>query len=69
MGINTEEKISFLNNRISSLQIHIDILSVNIVEYPEADAEGKPTRQSVLDNILNEKQVLLSEVQALNDQS
>lgn len=69
MGINTEEKISFLNNRISSLQIHIDILSVNVVEYPEADAEGKPTRQSVLDNILNEKQVLLSEVQALNDQS
>lgn len=69
MGINTEEKISFLNNRISSLQIHIDILSVNIVEYPEADAEGKATRQSVLDNILNEKQVLLSEVQALIDQS
>lgn len=69
MGINTEEKISFLNNRISSLQVHIDILSVNVVEYPEADVEGKPTRQSVLDDILNEKQVLLSEVQALNNQS
>jgi len=69
MGINTEEKINFLNNRISNLQVHIDILSDNVIEYPEADAEGKPTRQSVLDSILNEKQVLLSEVQALNNQS
>lgn len=69
MVINTEEKINFLNNRISNLQVHIDILSVNVVEYPEADAEGKPTRQSVLNDILNEKQVLLSEVQALNNQS
>jgi hypothetical protein len=68
MGINTEEKINFLNNRISSLQVHIDILSTSIMEYPEEDVDGKPTRQSVLDNILNEKQVLLSEVQALNNQ-
>jgi hypothetical protein len=68
MGISTQEKINFLNNRISNLQVHIDILSVNVVDYPEADVEGKPTRQSVLNNILNEKQVLLSEVQALNDQ-
>lgn len=69
MGINTEEKINFLNNRVNNLQVHIDILSVDVVEYPEADVEGKPTRQSVLDDILNEKQVLLSEVQALNNQS
>ena len=69
MGINTEEKVNFLNNIITNLQVHIDILSVNVVEYLEADAEGKPTRQSVLDSILNEKQVLLSEVQALNNQS
>lgn len=69
MGINTEEKINFLNTRISSLQVHIDILSASIMEYPEEDVEGKPTRQSVLDNILNEKQVLLSEIQALNNQS
>lgn len=69
MGINTEEKINFLNNRVNNLQVHIDILSVDVVEYPEADIEGKPTRQSVLDDILNEKQVLLSEVQALNNQS
>jgi hypothetical protein len=69
MGINTEEKINFLNNRINNLQVHIDILSANVVEYPEEDVEGKPTRQSVLDDILNEKEVLLSEVQALNNQS
>jgi hypothetical protein len=69
MGINTEEKVNFLNNRITNLQVHIDILSDNVSEYPNADAEGKPTRQSVLDNILNEKEVLLSEVQALNNQS
>ena len=69
MGINTEEKVNFLNNRIPNLQVHIDILSVNVLEYPEADVEGKPKRQSVLDGILNEKQVLLSEVQALNNQS
>ncbi len=68
MGINTEEKINFLNNRIANLQVHIDILSVNVIEYPEADVEGKPTRQSVLDGILNEKQALLSEAQALNNQ-
>jgi hypothetical protein len=69
MGINTEEKVNFLNNRINNLQVHIDILSENVAEYPNADAEGKPTRQSVLDSILNEKEVLLSEVQALNNQS
>jgi hypothetical protein len=69
MGIDTQEKINFLNNRINNLQVHIDILSVNVVDYPNADAEGKPTRQSVLDSILNEKEVLLSEVQALNNQS
>jgi hypothetical protein len=69
MGINTQEKINFLNNRITNLQVHIDILSDNVAEYPNADAEGKPTRQSVLDDILNEKEVLLSQVQALNNQS
>ena len=69
MGINTQDKINLLNNRVINLQIHIDILSANVAEYPNADAEGKPTRQSVLDNILNEKEVLLSEVQALNNQS
>ena len=68
MGINTEEKINFLNNRISSLQAHVENLSADIVEYPEADVEGKPTRQSVLDDILNEKQALLSEAQALSNQ-
>jgi len=69
MGINTEEKLNFLNNRINNLQVHIDILSENVAEYPNADDEGKPTRQSVLDSILNEKEFLLSEVQALNNQS
>lgn len=69
MGISTQEKINFLNNSINNLQVHIDILSVNIIEYPEENVEGKPTRQSVLDDILNEKEVLLSEVQALNNQS
>jgi len=69
MGIDTQEKINFLNNRINNLQVHIDILSENVAEYPNADSEGKPTRQSVLDSILNEKEVLLSEVQALNNQS
>jgi hypothetical protein len=69
MGIDTQEKINFLNNRITNLQVHIDILSDNVAEYPNTDAEGKPTRQSVLDDILNEKEVLLSQVQALNNQS
>jgi hypothetical protein len=69
MGISTQEKINFLNNSINNLQVHIDILSVNIIEYPEENVEGKPTRQSILNDILNKKEVLLLEVQTLNNQS
>lgn len=42
------EKIKILKNKISNFQVHIDILINDIVKYPEADIDGKPTRQQIL---------------------
>ena len=56
-----------LESKISNLNIHIEVLSNDISTNPDADVEGKPTRQSVLNNLNASKQALLLEKQALTN--
>jgi hypothetical protein len=67
MGIENNDKIVLLESKISNLNIHIEVLSNDISTNPDADVEGKPTRQSVLNNLNASKQALLLEKQALTN--
>lgn len=67
MGIENNDKIVLLESKISNLNIHIEVLSNDISTNPNADVEGKPTRQSVLNNLNASKQALLFEKQALTN--
>ena len=67
MGIENNDKMVLLESKISNLNIHIEVLSNDISANPDADVEGKPTRQSVLNNLNASKQALLLEKQALTN--
>jgi hypothetical protein len=67
MGIENNDKMVLLESKISNLNIHIEVLSNDISTNPDADVEGKPTRQSVLNNLNASKQALLLEKQALTN--
>lgn len=68
MGIENENKIDLLNARISNLDIHINVLSNDILTNPDLDVIGKPTRQSVLEEFKSIKEALLIEKEALTNQ-
>lgn len=69
MGIITNiEKIEIINQRLSNIQIHIDILSKNILDNPEADIIEKPTRQSILQDFLSKKRALNLKKEVLTNQ-
>jgi hypothetical protein len=67
MGIENKDKIGLLDLKISNLNVHIDTLSNDISINPEADVEGKPTRQHVLNEFQSIKEALLAEKQALTN--
>jgi len=46
------EKIDILQNRINAMNLHVAALRKDISQAPFGDHAEKPTRQSVLDNIL-----------------
>jgi hypothetical protein len=46
------EKIDILQNRINTMNLHVTALREDISQAPFGDHAEKPTRQSVLDNIL-----------------
>ena len=60
--INKEDKINILNNAISNYQTHIDILVNDILNNPDEDVAGKPTRQSVLDDFYIKRNALQEEL-------
>lgn len=60
--INKEDKINILNNMISNYNIHINILSDDILNNPNEDVDGKPTRQSVLDDFYLQRNTILAEL-------
>lgn len=68
MGIDNTDKIDLINARISNLDVHISILSEDILNNPEADIDGKPTRQSVLEEFELKKNALILTKQALTNQ-
>jgi hypothetical protein len=60
--IDKENKISILNSMILNCETHINILLDDILNNPDGDVEGKPTRQSVLDEFNNKKNSLQEEL-------
>lgn len=67
MGIELNEKIKVIEDRIANLNIHIDILSKDLQDNPTEDVDGKPSRSSVLSNFLSKKQILEQELGALTN--
>jgi len=47
------EKIEIMQNRINTMNLHVTALLEDISQAPLGDHPEKPTRQSVLDNILD----------------
>ncbi len=67
MGLNNIDKIDLINAKISNLDVHILVLSEDILNNPEADVDGKPTRQSVLEEFQLKKNALILMKQALTN--
>lgn len=59
------EKVKFLQDYIFGINYSIGILENDILENPNADLDGKPTRQSVLDDLKSQKSSLLEEIDGL----
>lgn len=68
MGITNLEKIDLLNARIFNLDTHINILTEDITSNPESDIQGKPTRQSILEEFQARKLSLVLVKEALTNQ-
>jgi hypothetical protein len=60
-----QEKIEFLQDYISGIEYSTSILENDILENPNADLDGKPTRQSVLNDLRSQKESLLEEIDKL----
>ena len=63
------EKIEIIQNRINSMSLHVTALRKDIFQTPLGDHAEKPTRQSVLDNILSVINDLETTKIALTNQS
>lgn len=55
-----EEKIEQLNSRLTMLDFVIENITQGIAENPGADIEGKKPRAEVLNDLVLEKQALIS---------
>jgi hypothetical protein len=62
------EKIKIIQDKINTLNLHVTALSEDISQAPLGDHAEKPTRQSVLDNILGIINALEIEKIALTNQ-
>jgi len=66
--MNNQEKIEIINKRIDSILPHILALENDIFINPYSDIEGKPSRQSVLEEFQLKKQALILEKESLTNQ-
>jgi len=66
--INNLEKIEIIQNKINTMSFHVIALKEDIVTSPLGDVPEKPTRQSVLDDILSIIDALEIEKKALTNQ-
>jgi hypothetical protein len=55
-----EEKIEQINSRLTMLDFVIENITQGIAENPDADIEGKRPRAEVLNDLVLEKQALIS---------
>ena len=55
-----EEKIEQINSRLTMLDFVIENITQGIAENPAADIEGKKPRAEVLNDLVLEKQALIS---------
>jgi hypothetical protein len=62
------EKIQIMQDRINTMNLHVMALREDISQAPLGDHVEKPTRQSVLDNILGIINALEIEKTALTNQ-
>jgi hypothetical protein len=66
--IDNLEKIEIIQNKINTMSFHVVALREDIINSPLGDIPEKPSRQSVLDDILNIIDALESEKEALTNQ-
>lgn len=66
--MNNQEKIEIINKYIDSILPHILALENDIFINPYSDIEGKPARQSVLEEFQLKKQALILEKESLTNQ-
>ncbi len=62
------DKINILNNRISNMSYHIEVLSKDILDNPEMDTPGKPARTVILEQFKERKMFLENELLTLTNQ-
>lgn len=60
------DKLQIINNRISNIMFHIDILEKDILENPDLDIPGKQPRYSVLQDLISKKEALEAELAAID---
>lgn len=63
-----EEQLTALQNKIDNLNIHISVIEKDILDNPEADVEGKPSRSFVLNEFILRKNALEAEKNLLTSQ-
>jgi hypothetical protein len=66
--LNNIEKIEVIQGKINMMNLHVTSLREDILQAPYADHAEKPTRQSVLDDILGIINALEIEKLALTNQ-
>jgi hypothetical protein len=66
--INNTEKIEIIQSKINIMNLHVSALREDISREPLGDDPEKPTRQSVLDDIISVIDVLEIEKIALTNQ-
>ena len=62
------EKIEIIQNKINTMNLHVIAIREDILQAPYADHAEKPTRQSVLDDILGIINALEIQKTALTNQ-
>lgn len=68
MGIELQDKINLINNRIENMNIHISVLENDIINNPDSDVEGKINRSQILEEFKSIKNSLILELDLLTNQ-
>lgn len=67
--LTNEEKLAWLEENLQANQYHIDFLERAIQENPNGDIEGKPARQSLLEDHTLKVDKLKSEINKIKGEN